>query len=106
MLNFCLYKPCAMCLSLLHFQPCAGSKPNCNCCLSNKYTYLQLRSPEITRVNFHLSNTHQKGESPVPFTSSDSKKCIHHLCLFNTCQQLLPLDSKISNFIILLSASL
>src|SRR4029434_301599 len=55
MLNFCLYKPCAMCLSLLHFQPCAGSEPDCNCCLSNKYTYMQLRSPEVTRVNFHLS---------------------------------------------------
>src|SRR4029434_10522494 len=57
MLNFCLYKPCAMCLSLLHCQPCAGSEPDCNCCLSNKYTYMQLRSPEVTRVNFHLSVT-------------------------------------------------
>src|SRR4029434_1781349 len=55
-LNFCLYKPCTMCLSLLHFQPCAGSVPDCNCCLSNKYTYMQLRSPEVTRVNFHLSD--------------------------------------------------
>ena len=56
-LNFCLYKPCAMCLSLLHFQPCAGSEPDCNCCccLSNKYTYMQLRSPVETRVNFHLT---------------------------------------------------
>src|SRR4029434_775364 len=54
-LNFCLYKPCAMCLSLLHFQSCAGSEPGCNCCLSNKYTYMQLRSPEVTRVNFHPS---------------------------------------------------
>ena len=54
--NFCLYKPCAMCLSLLRFQPCVGSEPDCNCCyLSNKYTYMQLRSPEVTRVNFHLS---------------------------------------------------
>jgi len=44
-----------MCLSLLHFQPCAGSEPDCNYCLSNKYTYMQLRSPEVTRVNFHLS---------------------------------------------------
>ena len=44
-----------MCLSGLHFQPCAGSEPDCNCCLSNKYTYMQLRSPEVTRVNFHLS---------------------------------------------------
>ena len=54
-----LYKPCAMCLSGLHFQPCAGSEPDCNCCccLSNKYTYMQLRSPEVTRVNFHLSCT-------------------------------------------------
>src|SRR4029434_4777613 len=40
----------------LQFQPCAGSEPDCNCCLSNKYTYMQLRSPEVTRVNFHLSN--------------------------------------------------
>src|SRR4029434_3729313 len=32
-----------------------GSEPDCNCCLSNKYTYMQLRSPEVTRVNFHLS---------------------------------------------------
>src|SRR4029434_4353502 len=45
--------PCAM---WLHFQPCAGSEPDCNCCLSNKYTYMQLRSPEVTRVNFHLSH--------------------------------------------------
>src|SRR4029434_1858995 len=43
-----------MCLSLLHFQPGAGSEPDCNCCLSNKYTYMQLRSPEVARVNFHL----------------------------------------------------
>src|SRR4029434_948152 len=57
MLNFCLYKPCAMCLSGLHFQPCAGSEPDCNCCLSNKYTYMQLRSPEVTRVNFHLTGS-------------------------------------------------
>src|SRR4029434_7204449 len=54
-LNFCLYKPCARCLSGLHFQPCFVSEPNCNRCLSNKYTYMQLRSPEVTRVNFHLS---------------------------------------------------
>src|SRR4029434_10164730 len=54
-LNFCLYKPCAMCLSWLHFHTCFVSEPNCNCCLSNKYTYMQLRSPEVTRVNFHLS---------------------------------------------------
>src|SRR4029434_321721 len=55
--KLCLYKPCAMCLSGLHFQPCAGSDPDCNCCccLSNKYTCMQLRSPEVTRVNFHLS---------------------------------------------------
>src|SRR4029434_4858114 len=51
-LNFCLYKPCAI---LLHFRPCAGSEPDCNCCLSNKYNYMQLRSPEVTRVNFHLT---------------------------------------------------
>src|SRR4029434_1741355 len=54
-LYLCLYKPCALCLSGLHFQPCAGSETDCNCCLSNKYTYMQLRSPEVTRVNFHLS---------------------------------------------------
>src|SRR4029434_1681235 len=55
-LNFCLYKACAMCLILLHCQPCAGSEPDCNCCcLSNKYTYMQLRSPEVTRVNVHLT---------------------------------------------------
>src|SRR4029434_3152882 len=52
-----------MCLILLHFQPCAGSEPDCNCCcccccLSNKYTYMQLRSPEVTKVNFHLSDHH------------------------------------------------
>src|SRR4029434_923053 len=44
-LLICLYKPCAMFLILLHFQPCAGSEPDCNCCcccLSNKYTYMQL----------------------------------------------------------------
>src|SRR4029434_3901243 len=54
-LSFCLYKPCAMCLSGLHFHTCFVSEPNCNCCLSNKYAYMQLRSPEVTRVNFHLS---------------------------------------------------
>src|SRR4029434_2640131 len=46
-----------MCLSCLHFQPCAGSEPDCNCSLSNKYTYIQLWSPEVTRVNVHLSHT-------------------------------------------------
>src|SRR4029434_10485691 len=46
-----------MLVKLLHFQPCAGSEPDCNCCLSNKYTYMQLRSPEVTRVNFHLSES-------------------------------------------------
>src|SRR4029434_4809593 len=47
-----------MCLILLHFQPCAGSEPDCNCCccLSNKYTYMQLRSPEVPRLNFHLTH--------------------------------------------------
>src|SRR4029434_6160728 len=50
-----VYINLAMSLSLLHFQPCAGSEPDCNCCLSNKYTYMQLRSPEVTRVNFHLT---------------------------------------------------
>src|SRR4029434_3360776 len=45
-----------MCLILLHFQPCAGSEPDCNCCcLSNKCIYMQLWSPEVTRVNFHLT---------------------------------------------------
>src|SRR4029434_231054 len=38
-----------MCLILLHIQPCAGSEPDCNCCLSNKCTYMQLRSSEVTR---------------------------------------------------------
>src|SRR4029434_8945158 len=52
MLNFCLYKPCAMCLSLLHFQPCAGSEPDCNCCLSNKYTYMQLWSPSLCKFRY------------------------------------------------------
>src|SRR4029434_11066639 len=51
--------PCTMGLSLLHFQPCAGSEPDCNCCLSNKYTYMQLLSPEVTRVNFHITNVFQ-----------------------------------------------
>src|SRR4029434_274657 len=68
-LNFCLYKPCAMCLSLLYFQPCAGSEPDCNCCLSNKYTYMQLRSPEVTRVNFHLSGSSPGG---VTFATGDT----------------------------------
>src|SRR4029434_9092703 len=57
-LNFCLYKPCAMCLSWLHFQPCAGREPDCNCCLSNTCTYMQLRSPEdrkSTRALYTLS---------------------------------------------------
>src|SRR4029434_10447089 len=58
-LNFCLYKPCAMCLSWPHFHTCFVSEPNCNCCLSNKYTYMQLRSPEVTRVNFHLTQTNK-----------------------------------------------
>src|SRR4029434_10371380 len=64
-LNFCLYKPCAMCLILLHFQPCVGSEPDCNCCLSNKCTYMQLRSPEVTRVNFHLSKVKIKLSAQV-----------------------------------------
>src|SRR4029434_1625934 len=57
-----LSKPCAMCLPWLHFQPCAGSEPDCNCCccLSNKCTYMQLRSPEVTRVNFHLTHNLSK----------------------------------------------
>src|SRR4029434_11340493 len=46
--------------------PLAGSEPDCNCCccLSNKYTYMQLRSPEVTRVNFHLSD-HQYFSLPT-----------------------------------------
>src|SRR4029434_6110331 len=52
MLHFCLYKPCAMCLSLPHFQPCAGSEPDCNCGLSNKYTYMQLRSPSLCKFRY------------------------------------------------------
>src|SRR4029434_5462069 len=67
MLNFCLYKPGAMSLSLLHFQPCAGSEPDCNCCLSNKYTYMQLRRPAVTRVNFHLT---------PPLSSRLQKHCV------------------------------
>src|SRR4029434_4825562 len=62
-LNFCLSQPCTMCLILLHFQPCAGSEPDCNCCLSNKCTYMPLRSPEVTRVNFHLSGAYLSYEA-------------------------------------------
>src|SRR4029434_5387381 len=50
-----VYKPCGLFGQWLRFQPCAWSEPDCNCCLSNKYTYMQLRSPEVTRVKFHLS---------------------------------------------------
>src|SRR4029434_4145442 len=50
-----IYKLVRCVLSWLHFQPFAGGEPDCNCCLSNKYTYMQLRSPEVTRVNFHLT---------------------------------------------------
>src|SRR4029434_11257092 len=39
------------------FSLVLGVRPFRNCCLSNKYTYMQLRSPEVTRVNFHLSDT-------------------------------------------------
>src|SRR4029434_6748937 len=60
-----------MCLSWLHFQPCAGSEPDCNCCLSNKYTYMQLRSPEVTRVNFHLT-TSEVTTKLFPTTSATS----------------------------------
>src|SRR4029434_5142457 len=67
-LNFCLYKPCAMCLSLLHFHPCFVSESNCNCCLSNKCTYMQLRSPEVTRVNFHLSHLFSSPLVSAPHT--------------------------------------
>src|SRR4029434_11297721 len=79
MLNFCLYKPCVMCLSWLHFQPCAGGEPDCNCCLSNKYTYMQLRSPEGTRVNFHLHNW--RLVSGIPTTSS----AFHTGLIIRTC---------------------
>src|SRR4029434_3358978 len=68
-LNFCLYKPCAMCLSLLPFQPCAGSEPDCNGCLSNKYTYMQLRSPEVTHTHTH-THTH----SPVKPDANEAKQ--------------------------------
>src|SRR4029434_620084 len=61
-LNFVLDISCAMCLSLRHSQTCAGSEPDCNCCLSNKYPYMQLRSPEVTRVNFHLTTTVKRSE--------------------------------------------
>src|SRR4029434_4036847 len=37
------------------FSLVLGGEPDCNCCLSNKYIYMQLRSHEVTRVNFHLS---------------------------------------------------
>src|SRR4029434_9222836 len=51
-------------------QPCAGSEPDCNCCcLSNKYTSMQLRSPEVTRVNFHLSGSSPGG---VTFATGDT----------------------------------
>src|SRR4029434_9607429 len=39
------------------FSLVLGGEPDCNCCLSNKCTYMQLRSPEVIRVNFHLSHT-------------------------------------------------
>src|SRR4029434_5269633 len=52
MLHFCLYKPCAMCLILLHFQPCAGSEPDCNGLCANKYTYMQLRSPSLCKFRY------------------------------------------------------
>src|SRR4029434_208829 len=68
--SFCLYKPCAMCLSGLHFQPCAGSEPDCNCCLSKKYTDMQLRSPEVTRVNFHITYLRACPQTGRKWTSS------------------------------------
>src|SRR4029434_8314920 len=77
MLNFCLYKPCAMCLSGLHFQPCAGSEPDCNCCLSNKYTYMQPRSPGVSRVNFHLPPPQsQSPQTPEACTVDVSELCV------------------------------
>ena len=43
---------------------CSLSKPDCSCCcLSNKYTYMQLRSPEVTRVNFHLTYSSEANSS-------------------------------------------
>src|SRR4029434_1032059 len=57
-------------------QPCAGSEPDCNCCcLSNKYTSMQLRSPEVTRVNFHLSGSSPGG---VTFATGDTSifRCV------------------------------
>src|SRR4029434_545926 len=59
--ELCFLRPCAKLPSLPRTseiqKPCAGGEPDCNCCcsLSNKYTYMQLRSPEVTRVIFHLS---------------------------------------------------
>src|SRR4029434_9862084 len=63
-----------MCLSLLHFHPCAGSEPYCNCCLSNKYTYMQLRSPEVTRVNFHLTAPTYLNVTPRMLRSSSERR--------------------------------
>src|SRR4029434_2014932 len=39
------------------FSLVLGVSPIAIIVLSNKYNYMQLRSPEVTRVNFHLSVT-------------------------------------------------
>src|SRR4029434_8780587 len=39
------------------FSLVLGVSPIAIVVLSNKYTYMQLRSPEVTRVNFHLSRS-------------------------------------------------
>src|SRR4029434_2837960 len=67
-----------MCLSLLHFQPWAGSEPDYNCCLSNKYTYMQLRSPEVTRVNFHLSLIISHFNMSPRQTQPPNASCVEH----------------------------
>src|SRR4029434_5989816 len=91
-----------MCLSLLHCHPCFVSEPDCNCCLSNKYIYMQLRSHEVTRVNFHLSDRepHKHQSSQVSHTYSfihhtHTHTQTHHIYThrvihMSTCQVLLP----------------
>src|SRR4029434_10704727 len=64
----------------LHFQPCAGSEPDCNCCLSNKYTYMQLRSPEVTRVNFHLSPWYTHNDCKN-VTHSSTSHCVYTMVI-------------------------
>src|SRR4029434_1537012 len=75
-----------MCLSGLHFQPCAGIEPDCNCCLSNKYTYMQLRTPEVTRVNFHLYPTHTHTHTHPARTHTHTHASIHtHISIHTPC---------------------